>query len=283
MSERQLIESRHGPLFAYAEDRYLGEAICRYGEYSELEFRFLADVLEGCKQLYKTVVEVGANAGYLSVPLLEVASVAAYEPQASAFNLLAQNMRMNTADGPFHKYGYTLHEKAAGESSGLIRCPRHYYETPGNHGGIPMGAKQEFASMKALEWDDVPCVALDHENLPCITLIKADVEGMELAVLKGAHSLIARDQPLLYVENDRPTQSEALIRHVWKLGYWCAWHTPRMFNPDNFFGVKDNIYGDKCSVNMICVPNGRALPSGVGVKHGLKLVEDAKLHPVTGM
>jgi FkbM family methyltransferase len=278
MSERQLIQSRHGDLYAYPDDTYLGEAICKYGEYSEMEFQFLADVLQDCQEP-RTVVEVGANAGYLSVPLMKLAYVVAFEPQTSSFGLLMANMCMNASP----RYGYSARHQAVGERTETIRCPRHYYETPGNHGGIPMGTRQDMAAMQAKEWDDVECVTLDQLDLGGVTLIKADVEGMELAVLRGAQALIERRRPLLYIENDRPALSEQLIRHVWKMGYWCAWHTPRMFSLANYFNNQQNIYGDKASVNMICVPKGRTLPKGVGARHGLKLVEDAKKHPVLGM
>lgn len=292
MSERQLIQSRHGPLYAYADDRYLGEAVCKYGEYSELEYQFLRDVLDDEVRFPGSrIIEIGANAGYLSVPLMNHGIVVAFEPQTSTFELLSENLRMRCVhSGWYRSPGYLLFNVAVSDAPDLNgKCPKHSYATAGNHGGITLLKDQTTASMVATEWEPMVVQTLDsyhfgeRNSYERTRLIKVDVEGMELQVLKGARETITRDQPLLYVENDRPDKSEALIRYVWKLGYWAAWHCPRMYNPDNFFGVKENIYGEKASVNMICVPKGRTLPPGVGVKHGLKLVEDAKKHPVLGM
>jgi FkbM family methyltransferase len=46
----------------------------------------------------------------------------------------------------------------------------------------------------------VPMRALDKLELPSIGFIKLDVEGHELAVLKGGKSLMVRDRPILLVE-----------------------------------------------------------------------------------
>ncbi len=75
-------------------------------------------------------------------------------------------------------------------------------------------------------------------------------------MLSGAAETIARFQPLLYVENDLKEKSEALIGQLFDLGYRLYWHTPRLFNPENFFKREKNIYGNTVSINMICLPKG---------------------------
>ncbi|UQA95533.1 FkbM family methyltransferase [Streptomyces halobius] len=47
---------------------------------------------------------------------------------------------------------------------------------------------------------DVPCLPLDALGLAAVTLIKIDVDGGELAVLRGAADLIEREHPSLFVE-----------------------------------------------------------------------------------
>src|SRR5439155_9616126 len=82
-----------------------------------------------------------------------------------------------------------------------------------------------------------PLIALDTylPDLSRLRLMKVDVEGMEIDVLRGATSLINRLRPVLYVENDRPEKSEALIDCIRSLGYRSYWHLPGDFNPENFF------------------------------------------------
>jgi len=47
---------------------------------------------------------------------------------------------------------------------------------------------------------DVPCVTLDELGLHDVDFIKIDVDGNELAVLRGATAVLARDRPALFVE-----------------------------------------------------------------------------------
>jgi hypothetical protein len=95
--------------------------------------------------------------------------------------------------------------------------------------------------------------ALKTESRP-INLIKIDVEGMELAVLEGASSVLDEHKPLLYVENDRAENSKALIAWLLNRDYRLYWHMPRMFNAKNYFGETQNVFGNIISINMLCIP-----------------------------
>lgn len=65
---------------------------------------------------------------------------------------------------------------------------------------------------------DVPVRPLDSLGLTDVALIKIDTEGAELEVLFGAASILATDQPLLYVETDNLRAVEALLGAY---GYKC--------------------------------------------------------------
>jgi FkbM family methyltransferase len=47
---------------------------------------------------------------------------------------------------------------------------------------------------------DVPCLTLDSLNLHDVGFVKIDVDGNELAVLRGATTLLTRDRPALFIE-----------------------------------------------------------------------------------
>lgn len=47
---------------------------------------------------------------------------------------------------------------------------------------------------------DVPCLPLDALNLTGVTLVKIDVDGGELAVLRGAARTVERELPALFIE-----------------------------------------------------------------------------------
>ena len=107
-------------------------------------------------------------------------------------------------------------------------------------------------------------------GLSACGLIKADVEGFEAEALRGAADTIARCRPMLYVENDRPENRDALIKLIAGMGYRLYWHLPPLARRNNFNGYADNIFGDRAmiSVNMLCVPAERPTPTDQVVSNG---------------
>lgn len=67
---------------------------------------------------------------------------------------------------------------------------------------------------------EVPCLTLDSLNLHDVDFVKIDVDGNELAVLRGASALIARDRPALFIELEARIQPVApVIAHLVQQGY----------------------------------------------------------------
>lgn len=65
---------------------------------------------------------------------------------------------------------------------------------------------------------DVPCLTLDGLGLHDVDFIKIDVDGNELQVLRGAHDLLTRDRPALFIELESRIQPitpivDLLTRH----------------------------------------------------------------------
>ncbi|WP_407553311.1 FkbM family methyltransferase [Streptomyces sp. Pv4-95] len=65
---------------------------------------------------------------------------------------------------------------------------------------------------------DVPCLPLDALDLAAVTLIKIDVDGGELGVLRGAAHTVARERPALFIE------LEARIQPLTPVLDWTARH-----------------------------------------------------------
>ncbi len=101
----------------------------------------------------------------------------------------------------------------------------------------------------------VPLVTLDSLDLPACHFLKADVEGMEVDVLRGAVDTINMYRPMMYVENDRAEHSEALLTLIGELGYRAYWHLARLYNPDNYMKVAEDIFPGIVSINVLCIPN----------------------------
>ena len=97
---------------------------------------------------------------------------------------------------------------------------------------------------------------------PC-ALLKIDVEGMEEDVIRGGLDLIKKNNPIIYVENDRLEKSKSLIALLLDLKYRLWWHVPPLFNPNNFFGNKENIYSYLTSCNMFCCRGEHEAATGI--------------------
>jgi len=241
----RLVSSRHGWMLVNVNDFYLGQAILNYGECCEIEIGFLRKL---CDLRTGTVLEVGANVGTHSVPLAKWLArqgrqMQVFEPQPFIFQNLCANLALNGLTNVL------AWPHACGESEGTVRFDRPDYTALGNFGGVSMSDDEatEGVIVRAVVLDDF----LDAER---VALMKIDVEGFELHVLRGAERTIDAFRPVLYVENDRPEKSHELIEWLWKKDYRLWWHVTPLFNPDNFFGDAHNRYGDVDFINMVCLP-----------------------------
>jgi len=241
-----VVHGRHGRFRYNPFDIYIGGSLARYGEYSEVELALLLSLLKpgGC------VVEAGANIGAMTVPIARHVGpngrVYAFEPQAVLFDLLEHNIRLNGLEN------VEVHGLAVSDRAETLWHRRQDYCAPGNFGGVEFfrTAEGETAAAAAVRLD----AAIDP---PRLHLLKLDVEGMEREALAGARGLIDAHRPLIYMENDRRERSADLLRDVFALDYLAFWHLPPLYNPDNFFGVEDNVFGGVGSINMLCVPAER--------------------------
>lgn len=239
-----IIETRHGPVLAIRGDRYVTESLTRYGEFSPDELRLLSHFIKPGM----TVVEVGANIGALSLPLARACApgpIYLFEPQQRLFQLLCATLALNGVTNA------QAHSDALGARPSTARIPPVNYANRANFGGVSLGEYPEGVRVRVS--------TLDSFDLAACHLLKIDVEGHELEVLRGAATTIARCQPLLYVENDRQALQGPLIDHVAGLGYRMYWHAAPLFIVENFKGHAENVFGRVASLNMLCLPADNTL------------------------
>lgn len=247
----KLVESRHGWMLVNVNDAYLGQAILRYGECCELEVDFLVRLLSLRPGL---VVEIGANIGTHSVPIAKALAaqqrqMIVIEPQPYIFQNLCANLALN---GVGNVRALPL---ACGEREATLHFQVPDYAAGGNFGGVSMMIESVPGGMS------VQCRRLDDLlDEQVVGLMKIDVEGFELSVLRGAVQTIDRSRPVLYVENDRMEKSDELIDWLRSKDYRMWWHVPALFNPDNFFANGDDIYKGVHSINMLCLPKEMTPP-----------------------
>ena len=111
----------------------------------------------------------------------------------------------------------------------------------------------------------VPLRTIDSLKLDRLDFLKADVEGFEFEMLSGCAQTLQRCRPVVFVESVGPGgDGRARLRDYFlSQGYQC-WHyiTP-LFNPQNFGAWPHDEFTGICSIDMLCVPDGRARVSGL--------------------
>jgi FkbM family methyltransferase len=237
---------RSGPLLYNAHDVYVGRSLQAYGEYNQ----FKLDLLLNLVGRGDVVVDVGAHIGVHTVSLAQAVgktgAVIAIEPQRLLFQTMCGNAALNGLENVFALHG------AAGEKLEQIIVPTLNFEVENNYGAVELGMYTE--------GEAVPLMPIDNLPLRACRLVAIDVEGMELAVLRGGAKLIQQHRPMLYVANYRKDKSAALISHLMDLGYRLYWSIVPLYNPQNFYGNAANIFDNTVTVGMIGVPPGKSMP-----------------------
>lgn len=234
---------RYGTLGYYEDDRIIGHALARYGEYSEGEAQLWRKLIKPGD----TVIEVGANIGSLTLALADIVGaeghVYALEPQPENYQLLKQNLE----DNPLGSV-VTTYDVGAGEKDGESCIPALMAIANRNYGSVEVGSGQQRIVIRPLD-------GFLFATAP--SFIKIDVEGMEAEVLRGATEIIKQHRPVLYVENDRPEKADELVRLIASLGYKMFEHKPKVYESDNWNGVEVDPDDHIISANLLCIPTER--------------------------
>ncbi len=246
-----IVHGRDATYVALETDYYVGRSLLTYGEYCEQEI----EILKHLSTVGNYVAEIGANSGAHAVRLAkhitQSGRLVAVEPQPVLFQAMAATMSVNSL------MNVDCLPYALSAEPGMLALPSFDYAKLNNFGGISMiDLPPGSIAVPKHRFDDI----YFYEQL---NLIKIDVEGMELDVLKGAAKSIEKHHPNIYLENDRRESSPALIQWLFDAGYKLWWHQPALFNPDNYFGHAEDIFGDIRSINMVCVHE--SLPTETGM------------------
>lgn len=222
-------------------DQIIGKSLELYGEYSEGE----VDLLRQLCAPGTIAADVGANIGTITVPLAHHLGYAgflyAFEPQRVVFQTLCANVALSSLTN------VECVPCALGAKRETLHLPDIDYNRDANFGGVEMHAFSEGRPVAQVLLDE-------FADRGRFALIKIDVEGMELEVIRGAQTIITRDRPVLYVENDRTEKSSELEAELRDLGYRLYRHYPLLFNPHNFRNNAENIFGVASFINMMCIP-----------------------------
>ena len=149
-------------------------------------------------------LDCGANIGIHTVEWARAMNgwgqVLAFEAQERVYYALAGNIAINNC-----RNARAVHA-AVGAQAGEIVIPSLDHDQPASFGSLELRARPEGSENIGQEIDygrldtRVRLIAIDELDLPRLDLIKIDVEGMEVDVLRGAEASLRRHKPILIVE-----------------------------------------------------------------------------------
>lgn len=142
------------------------------------------------------MLDIGANIGLISFDLVnrfEKLKIYAFEPTNSTFKLLNKSVQENSLNGKINVFN-----TAIGDFDGNAQFFIHNCSDSSGDGLIDTGRAGE---SKAVITEICKLDTWSMKNkVSNISIIKIDVEGAELLVLRGAIELIKRYKPIIFME-----------------------------------------------------------------------------------
>jgi FkbM family methyltransferase len=204
---------------------------CGYWEFPLQEA--LAKVLSRGQVYY----DIGANVGLFTLVGARLAGptgrVVAFEPCPRFIEKLRSNIQIN------HLENTTVIPKAVSDRNSRVKM---YWQSSMSHlstaEGLDSAPKQKYEETS--ESHMVDTISLDEFDGPPPDVIKVDVEGSELAVLRGAQRLLSsRNAPTLILELHSPflaTEAGQLLRaHGYR--FYSPWEKFRPLEEPIFYTV----------------------------------------------
>lgn len=190
-------------------DDEIGLKTFRDGPYDadllDMAVQRLTELLPGFSLAGKTVLEIGANIGTTTIPLIRrfgVEHVIAFEPSPHNSRIFAANIAANGLERQV-----TLHQLALSDRDGIEALNMN----PGNSGdyrivvqedghrpqafGIGGEDRWETVDVRTTTLDDLACENLI--DLEALSFVWIDVQGHEAHLLSGAKRLLASNVPVM--------------------------------------------------------------------------------------
>jgi len=162
----------------------------------------------------KVSVDVGADIGAFTIAMLDrSSSVIAFEPRTAQARELAT--MFDTIGAPVRVEAVALSEHTGASTMRVL------VSDPGRS-TIEAANALDDADGSPVETIDVPSSRLDDFDLDNVGFIKIDVEGHELAVLRGARATIERNRPTFLIEAEERHRANAVgevMSFLDRLGY----------------------------------------------------------------
>lgn len=203
-------------VFAHFDKDYIPSVMKKNNDFYESSF------LQALSLLHvqgKYIVDCGANIGNHSVFFASVmnADVISFEPQPYNYAFLQANIALNSLQGKVHALNLAVGEREGEVALKLVM--------ENNHGAYSAKAIESVTGNSASNADlfDVRVTSMDaalNDIKDRISIIKLDIEGMELEALKGAVSILESSMPVVAVECFTKTLLHEISMFLEPFGYF---------------------------------------------------------------
>lgn len=180
-------------LFLDPQDQHLVPCtLMNFRAYETTETEFLKAITQD----NGVILDIGANCGWYALALARhcpSARIHAFEPIPHTHEILERNIRHNGL------HNIEAHRLAFSDQEAILE----FLYTPNCSGATSQALAGQPGSQENLQKVSCPATTLDrfctqHELAPQI--IKCDVEGAELIVIRGAEAILAQHKPVILIE-----------------------------------------------------------------------------------
>ena len=220
------IEGYDADYLLFCTGDIISNTLFRTGKWEEHLLAISTFMISGIER--PLILDIGANLGAYSIPLAKSiqnieGEVIGFEPQRIVYYQLCGNIIINRLDN------YHAVNAALGEESGYVDIPEIDYEANNNVGAFSLDKRYRELhgienTIKKIANKTALIKLNDFEVNRQPALIKIDVEGLELSVLKGAAEFLDKHNypPLLFEawNFDWFREGKAqLLSYISELGY----------------------------------------------------------------
>ena len=253
--------TRYGNLETPGPDDLIGRFLTKYGEWAWLETTFIAGLLrDGAR-----VLDIGAFVGTFGFGVAaqrELGYICFVEANPDIVPLLLQNTAAR---------GGTVVAALVGAPGAAVRPGR---AEPGNLSALSYAEAGESGRAPA---GTTTLEALRGSYGP-FDLVKLDVEGMELEILRADANHVRTGPEMLWVEcnqNLRSLEVAAFLLEAGRQVFYYAWPS---FNPANFRGDPEPLFPCAHEAGLLALPPGVSLlrPAGDGTSLPIRTTEDLR-------
>ena len=189
-------------------DEYIGPLIARGREWDG----WMRGDIRRCHKPNTDIIDIGANIGYNTLMFSDYGPVVSFEPVFH--EIVSLNVKNNSLRHPVQVIPCALSDEKSVSEIHIPSCGCQS-ETLINYGGTGFNHDEDLKG----EGMDVSCERLDDIYTGIPSIMKIDVEGHELQVLKGATDTIKKHKPVLLIEIHEFSEDNDVHTYIKSLGY----------------------------------------------------------------